>query len=109
MISIGTPPSSIVGTSGKLAERTFAHTAKPRMPRPVFDLRPAPSNLGPVAPEIVSPDIGIIWSADRAGAMVSALLNAVRAEAAAARRDSPGLRAVSSRAAKNPSAPHASA
>jgi DNA-binding transcriptional LysR family regulator len=63
----------------------------------------------PVTPEIVSPDIGIIWSADRAGAMVSAFLNAVRAEAAAARRDSPGLPAVSSRAAKNPSAPHASA
>jgi DNA-binding transcriptional LysR family regulator len=43
-------------------------------------------NIGlvPLEPEIVSPDLGIIWSADRAGAMVSAFLDAVRAEAAAA-------------------------
>lgn len=43
-------------------------------------------NIGlvPLEPEILSQDVGIIWSADRAGAMVSAFLDAVRAEATAA-------------------------
>ena len=44
-------------------------------------------HIGHVAmsPEISSPDIGLIWSADRAGSMLSGFLDAVRAEAATAR------------------------
>jgi DNA-binding transcriptional LysR family regulator len=47
-------------------------------------------SIVPVKPEIVSPSIGIIWSADRAGAMLMGFLDAVRAETAAAQKGLPG-------------------